>query len=444
MSTIVQEFVRKHPKSAEAYQRSKTIFPGGVTHDTRYLTPFPLFITHASGSRKWDLDGNEYVDYVMGHGALILGHAHPSLVQAVTEQIRKGTHLGGNTLEEIRWAEAIRRLIPSAQKVRFHSSGTEATMMAVRLARAYTGKKRLIKFADHFHGWSDALLPSAGTAPGGIPEETWATVTVLPPNDLALVEKTIREKGDVAAVILEPTGAHMGQYPVRPDFLRGLREVTTRYGVVLIFDEVVTGFRTAKNGAQGRFGVLPDLTTLAKIVAGGLPGAAVVGKAEILDMIQHRGDPDWDTRQRVGHPGTFNANPLSAVAGATCLELLASQPINEHAERMAERLKRGIRALLQRMEVPGCAFGVGALVELTLGVPHDCPGDFCPLPLDQVKQATRPALRQALRRAMLNNGADLMGGGRFILSGVHTEQDIEITLDALERSLRALRAEGLV
>lgn len=444
MSVILEEYVRKHPKSAEAYRRSKGLFPGGVTHDTRYLTPFPLFMTHASGSRKWDLDGNEYVDYVMGHGALILGHAHPTLVQAVSQQIARGTHLGGNTLEEIRWAEAIKRLIPSAEKVRFHSSGTEATMMAVRLARAYTGKKRLLKFADHFHGWSDPLLPSSGTSPGGIPEETWATVTVLPPNDLALVEKTIVEKGDVAAVILEPTGAHMGQYPIRPDFLSGLRDVTLRHGVVLIFDEVVTGFRTSKSGAQGRFGVLPDLTTLAKIVAGGLPGAAVAGKADILDMIQHRGDPEWDTRKRVGHPGTFNANPLSAVAGATCLEVLASQPINAHAERMAERLKRGIQALLQRTEVPGCAFGVGALVELTLGVAHDCPGDFCSLSFDQLKQATRPALRQALRRAMLNSGVDLMGGGRFILSGVHQERDIDDTLEALERSLKALRAEGLV
>jgi glutamate-1-semialdehyde 2,1-aminomutase len=443
MGAILEEYIRRHPRSAEAYRRAKDLFPGGVTHDTRYLTPFPLFITHASGSRKWDLDGHEYVDYVMGHGALILGHAHPSLVQAVSQQVARGTHLGGNTLEEVRWAEAIQRLIPSAQKVRFHSSGTEATMMAVRLARAYTGRRRLIKFADHFHGWSDPLMPASGVAPGGIPEETWSTVTVLPPNDLASVEKALQQ-GDVAAVILEPTGAHMGQYPLRPEFLHGLRDLTRRYGAVLIFDEVVTGFRTSPGGAQARFGVLPDLTTLAKIVAGGLPGAAVVGRAEILDMIQHRGNPEWDSRGRVGHPGTFNANPLSAVAGATCLEILATQPINQRAEEMAGRLKEGIRTLLRQMEIPGCAFGVGAVVELTLTVPHDCPGDFCPLPYERLKHATRPALRQALRRALLNNGVDLMGGGRFLLSGVHTEEDIQKTLQGLEGAFTALRREGLV
>ena len=256
---------------------------------------------------------------------------------------------------------------PSAEKVRFHSSGTEATMMAIRMARAYTRKSRVIKFEDHFHGWSDAL--SAGSAGiGGIPRETLNTMIVLPPNDMAALEWAMLGNNDIAAIILEPTGAHMGLEPISAAFLADLRALTERHGVVLIFDEVVTGFRVSKGGAQELYGVTPDMTTMAKILGGGLPGGAVAGKADIINMIQNGPDPEYNHNRRIAHNGTFNANPLSAVAGIKALELLSTTSVNETADAMGQRLKDGINNLLAKIEVDGCATGISSLIFLRLGV----------------------------------------------------------------------------
>ena len=281
MTSITERFYELHPTSRKLYEeRSKGLFPDGVTHETRFLAPFPIYATHAQGPRKWDVDGNEYVDYVSGHGALLLGHSHPAVVSAVTEQVSKGTHLGANTELELKWGELVTRLIPSAEKVRFTSSGTEATLMAMRLARAYTGKSKIIKFFDHFHGWHDYAMANGNVSGPGIPAETWESMIVLPEvNDIAAVEKALDENDDVAAIILEPTGAHMGVSPIHPSFLEELRELTNRREIVLIFDEVVTGFRSSPGGAQARFGITPDMTSLAKILGGGLPGGAVAGKS---------------------------------------------------------------------------------------------------------------------------------------------------------------------
>ena len=299
MDTILEEYIQKHPGSASLYEEARGHFPGGVTHDTRYLLPFPLYVTHASGPLKRDVDGNEYVDYVCGHGALILGHSHPAITTAVSEQLSRGSHLGASTEEEIRWARAIKALMPSVEKVRFHSSGTEATLMAMRMARAYTGKSVVIRFQEHFHGWHDYVVTRGDVPTPGVPETTARSMIVLPAEDISAVEHALVQDGDVAAVILEPTGAHMGQLPLAPRFLEELREVTRRHGVLLIMDEVVTGFRVAPGGAQGRFGIDPDLTTMAKIVAGGLPGGALGGQAEIMDMIAFRDDPEWDCSRRI-------------------------------------------------------------------------------------------------------------------------------------------------
>ena len=297
MPTILEEYIAKHAGSAQRYAEAVGIFPSGVTHDNRYAEPFPLYITHGLGPRKWDVDGNEYIDYVSGHGALILGHSHPAIAAAVTEQINRGTHLGACTDEEVRWAKAVQALMPSVERIRFHSSGTEATLMAMRLARAYTGKNKVIKLQDHFHGWHDYAMAGSDRSSPGIPPETFGSMVIVPSGDLAAVEAALDRDSDIAALILEPTGAHYGQLPFDvPNYLSGLRELTAQHSVVLIFDEVVTGFRASSGGAQVRYGVSPDLTTMAKIVAGALPGGAVGGKAEIVDMIAHRGDPDWDNK----------------------------------------------------------------------------------------------------------------------------------------------------
>ena len=443
MPTVLEEYIAKHQGSAQRYAEASRIFPGGVTHDTRYAEPFPLYVTHGEGPRKWDVDGNEYIDYVSGHGALLLGHSHPAIAEAVSRQILRGTHLGASTEEELRWARAIKALVPSIEKLRFHSSGTEATLMAMRLARAYTGKNKVIKLQDHFHGWHDYAMAGSDRAAPGIPAASWGSMIIVPAGDLGAVEDVLNRDPDVAALILEPTGAHYGQLPFdTPNYLKGLRELTAQHGVVLIFDEVVTGFRASPGGAQVLYDVTPDLTAMAKIVAGALPGGAVGGKADIIDMIAHRGDPEWDNTHRVYHPGTFNGNPLSAVAGATCLELIASQSVNQQADAMAARLKTGINDIFGMMEMSGHAHGISSMIHVVLA-DCNCDRELCTMPHSQIKEVTGSAAVTALKRGLQNNGVDIMGRDAFIVSGVHTEEDIDRTLAAFETTLSAVRAEGL-
>jgi glutamate-1-semialdehyde 2,1-aminomutase len=245
--SILDEYTRLHPASAALYQESLQTFPSGVTHDVRFLQPFPVYVDRANGSRKWDVDGIEYVDYVMGHGALFMGHAHPEITAAVIEQAQKGTHYGANHRLELEWGKLVRQIVPSAEEVRFTSSGTEATLMAIRLARAYTGRDKILKFDHHFHGWHDAVVGARSPEDehphsAGVPSGTAGNTISVPQNDIALVEEKLAP-GEVAAVILEPTGASWGTLPLQEGFLAQLRDATRRHSTVLIFDEVVTGFR---------------------------------------------------------------------------------------------------------------------------------------------------------------------------------------------------------
>ncbi len=441
---IEQEYVKKHAKSAALYQRAEQDFPGGVTHDTRYVAPFPLYVTHGNGPRKWDVDGNEYVDYVMGHGALILGHSHPAIVKAVSEQVAKGTHLGASTELEIRWADAVKRLFPSVEKIRFHSSGTEATMMAFRLSRSFTGKNKILKFNTHFHGWHDYATYGMETPPVGVPAATLQSMVAIEPGDLNAVEAVFKKDKDIAAVILEPTGAHMGFLPVQPEFLHGLRDLTKRYGVILIFDEVVTGFRVSPGGTQGRFGIKPDLTTMAKILAGGLPGGAVGGRADVMDMIAFKSEPGWNQKRRISHPGTFNANPLSAASGATALEMVATQPINQRADAAAARLKQGLKDVLARAEVKAHVHGIASIVHVAFGVTCNCQSDLCTASHEELHKGVNPAVQGGFKRSMLNAGVDVMGGRGFIVSSTHTDKDVDQTVGAFEKALASMKKDGLV
>ncbi len=453
MTTILERYHALHPRSKALHQQAAHLFPDGVTHDLRHFPPFPIYIAHAAGARKTDVDGNEIIDYVLGHGALLLGHAHQTLVRAVTRQIAKGTHYGACHEVELEWAGWIKKLVPSSEKVRFHSSGTEATMMAVRLARAFTGRNKLVRFALNFHGWNDSVvgyvLPGE-TVPRspGIPPAVLGEQIVIPQNSYEALSDTLAHERDVAAVILEPTGASAGTVPIDPDFLAFLRDRTQRHNVVLIFDEVVTGFRVAPGGAQAHFGVLPDLTTLAKVAAGGLPGAAITGRADILDCIHFRGNAAWDAHQRVAHQGTFNANPLSAAAGVAMLETIADGKPQARAEKLAKRLCRGVNGILRKQSVKGCAYTFSSMFHFAIGVD-------CPEPVDgwqwrwegspgATVPVTPPKVMAAFKQAMLNSG-----GGDFmrtsgLLSAVHTEHDVDETLSALEATLSDMKAEGLV
>jgi glutamate-1-semialdehyde 2,1-aminomutase len=433
-------YVETRQGSRRLYEEALGVFPSGVTHDGRYLTPFPISCERAEGAYKWDVDGHRYIDYLVGHGALLLGHSHPDVVQAVANQLPRGTHYGASTELEIRWGQQIQRLIPSAERVKFVASGTEATHLAVRLARSFSGKDVIVKFEGHFHGWHDYMTaavepPYDVPSSSGVPHDVLATMRVLRP-ERAQVEEAL-SAGDVAAVILEPTGASWGSIPLPEPFLHDLGRLTAERGVLLIFDEVITGFRCAPGGAQQAFGITPDLTTLAKVLAGGLPGGAVAGREDVLDLLKFGDDPAWNRGRRISHPGTFNANPLSAAAGVACLDVVARGDVHPHVNRLAQRLRDGCNDAGARYGLQGCAYGTFSMVHFCLdreslqaeGGPRYAKG--------------RSALTGKLRKAMLVQGVDLMGAGGM-LSLAHSEADVDFTVTCFANAVGALSHEGLL
>ncbi len=451
MTAILERFQQLHPTSQRLHQRAARLFPDGVTHDIRYFTPFPLYVERAQGAHKWDVDGNEIIDFVMAHGALLLGHNHPQVKEAVADQLQRGTHYGASHELEIQWAEQVQQLIPSAEVVRFTSSGTEATMMAIRLARAFTGRNTLVRFRLHFHGWNDNVVGAPdreGVHPHalGVPDETLANIVVIPQNEPDTLRQTLREE-EVAAVILEPTGASWGTVPLDPTMLPLLREATLDAGALLIFDEVVTGFRISAGGAQRASGVTPDLTTLAKILAGGLPGGAVAGRREIVSLIELGAADRRDFAGRIPHPGTFNANPLSAAAGNAALGVVATGEPHRHADALNRALVPRLNEVFRSEGVPGCAYGHASMFHLVLGA--DCPPPIDDFAWDWQGQPGQRMPRMSgeaiwsLRRGMLNEGVDLMGTGGM-LSSAHTEKDIDHTIEALFHTVRQMKEEGVL
>jgi len=439
--SIEEEYRRKFSLSYQLYQRALKVFRDGVTHDGRHFRPFPIYIERSSGSRKWDVQGHEFVDYVVGHGALILGHGHPAAVKAMQEQAAKGTHHGACQELEIQWGQLVQEMVPSAERVEFTSSGTEATMLAMRLCRLYTGRTKILGFLGHFHGWHDyAVCTSAASEEEipGVPWETRATMVIVPPNDMKAVERALDE-GDIAGVIIEAGGAMTGQIPHHGGFLQSLRNLTAAKGVPLIMDEVITGFRYAPGGAQEYYGVIPDLTCLAKILGGGLPCGAVAGKAEIMALLERRDeDPDW---KYIRHPGTFNANPMSAAAGIATLTLLKSGEIQKRVNALAEGLRRGMNEVVQEQGVGGCVYGECSRVCTHLG--KDAPT------LEEVYSD------MDYRRLLGGMGAKfrwvVMGMAldgvhwmvQPMLSSAHDESDVEETIEAFNQTVGRMKAEGL-
>ena len=439
-------------RSAKLYTEALGVFPSGITHDSRHMTPFPLYVNRARGSRKWDVDGNEYIDFVLGHGALLLGHCHPTVVEAVQAQIDRGTHPGACTELELEWGKLVQALVPCAQRVKFTNSGTEATLMAMRLARAATGKERIGKFIGHFHGWHD--YAQIGQAPpfhipasAGIPKSVEKTVTLLDPNNEEGIAKCLESDAGIGAVILEPSGASWGTVPLRPGFLRWLRDLTTRLGILLIFDEVITGFRYAPGGAQEYFGVTPDLAVLAKILAGGLPGGAVVGRADIMEFLAFKdGDAQWNRYRRIAHPGTFNANPVSAAAGVTALKLVATGKPQSDATLLGESLREALNQVLLRRGIPGCVYGEVSMFHIYLGeCPRlgECDHSLCTHDPTALKNARKGPKAEGLRRFMLVHGADIQGSGGM-LSSAHSREDVERAAEIFDAALGDLAEAALL
>ncbi len=448
-SQIVSAFRARTPKSYDLAQRARERLPSGLAHDSRHMWPYGIYCERAEGARKWDADGNEYIDYYGGHGALLLGHRHPEVIAAAHAQLDRGTHFGTCHDLEIRWADLICEMIPCAERVRFHSSGTEATHMALRLARAYTGREKVVRFHGHFHGWHDAVAFGVeshfdGTPTPGVIQQVTEGVALVAPNDVDAVEKVLAGD-DVAAVIIEPIGSNSGKVPTRPEVLHKLRELTTEYGALLIFDEVVTGFRVSPGGAQAHYGVTPDLTSLAKIVAGGMPGGAVCGRKEILDWLDFEVS-DQLNREKVRHQGTFNANPVCAATGSKTLEIIRDTDACEKANAAGETIRRRMNEVLEEEGVPWAIYGEFSMFHIFTN-PHGL--DFKPTEFDafalepgDFKGENRKELLAKMRLAMLNQGVDLKGWRGGILSCLHDAEKIERTVDAWRASLRALQDEG--
>ena len=449
---LVDQYIAAFPGSQKRFETAKSIFPTGVTHDTRMMEPFPPYVTHAQGAYKWDVDGHKLVDYFVGHGALLLGHSPPDVVEAVREQMAKGTHYGSCHDLEIEWGQLVQKLVPSAEKVRFTGSGTEATLMALRLSRLYSGRPKFLKFRGHFHGWHDYVTVGSDPpydAPGvpGVPEGVAANCVAVPPNDLNAVEDALKRDAQIGAVILEPTGGHWGAVPMRGEFLHGLRELCTRRECVLIFDEVITGFRVAPGGAQAFYGIVPDLTSMAKILAGGLPGGALGGRTDIMAYLEPRAG-----KPKMKHPGTYNANPLSAAAGVAALKRVATGEPCRLATAAAVRLRNGLNALFAKRGWPMAAYGdfsmlrivtdyTGPKPKLDAGandglIPYD--GD-----LDALDGPKNAKQLYSMRQAMLLHGVDLWGFAGMT-SCEHTDAIVDDTIRAVEASVEAILKEGIV
>ena len=424
-------------ESEALHRRALGLFPGGVNSPVRAFRGVggvPRAIESARGARMTDADGNQLLDYVLGWGPLLLGHAHPAVVRAVEEQMKKGSLYGASTRLECELAELVRRFYPAAERLRFVSTGTEATMSALRVARAATKRPLLVKLDGCYHGHADPFLIRAGSGAAtlgipdspGVPESAAADIRIAAFNDLASVRACFDRDGDrIAAVIVEPVVGNHGVVTPGDDFLPGLRALCDRHGAVLIFDEVMSGFRVAPGGAAERYGVRPDLVTLGKVIGGGLPAAAFGGRSDLMALVAPEGP--------VYQAGTYSGNPLSMAAGLATLRILDREP--EHfrrAEARTDLLAAGLRGLLSRRSVEGTVNAIGSMWTIYFGASR----------VENVEDARRADRDRFARffHGMLERGVYLPPSPfeSAFLSSAHTDEDVDATLEAADEALEGL------
>ena len=423
-------------QSARLFTLAKALLPGGVNSPVRACRSVgcdPLFVRRAAGCLITDVDGNEFIDFVGSWGPMILGHAHPEVVEAIQRTAADGTSFGAPCPLEVELADMVCRSVPSLEKVRFVSSGTEATMSAVRLARGYTGRKVVVKFDGCYHGHADTFLVRAGSGvitlgiPGspGVPEDIVKNTLSIPYNDTVTLERTLRDESlDIACVIVEPVAGNMGVVPPDEDFLQTLRRITRELGIVLIFDEVITGCRLALGGAQERFGITPDLTCLGKIIGGGLPVGAYGGRAEIMDRVA----PDGPVYQA----GTLSGNPLAMAAGLAMLKVVRRPGFYEELEEKSDWFAAEMTGILARVGVPTVLNRVGSMMTCF----------FTPDPVRDYESALRADTDRYGRyfRAMLDGGVWL-APSQFeaaFISAAHGRDHLEKALAVTESSFKKL------
>ncbi|GIP60745.1 glutamate-1-semialdehyde 2,1-aminomutase [Paenibacillus woosongensis] len=433
MSTTIGR--KGEERSYQAFEEAKKVLPGGVNSPVRAFKSVgltPIYMDHGAGSHIYDIDGNSYIDYVGSWGPLIMGHAHPEVVKALQETAAKGTSFGAPTLLETQMARLVAERVPSIEVVRMVNSGTEATMSAIRLARGYTGRSKIMKFEGSYHGHADSLLIKAGSGVAtlglpdspGVPESIAANTITVPYNDLESAQLAFERFGEeIAGVIVEPVAGNMGVVPPQPGFLEGLRRITTEYGSLLIFDEVMTGFRVHLHSAQGLFGITPDLTCLGKVIGGGLPVGAYGGKREIMEQIAPSGP--------IYQAGTLSGNPLAMIAGFTTLSLLTPE-VYDRLERLSAKLQAGLEANAKEAGIPSVINRVGSMV---------CPffTNEQVVNYDTAKSSDLDLFRRYFA-ALVQEGINIAPSqfeGMFV-SGVHTDEDIDATIEAHRKALQKL------
>jgi glutamate-1-semialdehyde 2,1-aminomutase len=456
---LEREYVEKHSTSKKLFERAQNCFASGVTHDARFAKPFPIYAANALGGKKWDVDGNEYVDYVMGHGTLILGYGDERVVNAFHEQIPKAIHMGTSTELEIEWAELIKKLVPVARAgfVRAAACGSEAVSLAIRLSRIYTRRNKIVVQAGSYHGTGAATLLAYHGPPfglyntRGIPSGVKEDVVIVPTNNLAVVEEQLT-KGDVACVLLHCNNLYTKAY------VEGLRTLTAKYGAVFIMDEVISGFRYAAGGAQEYYGVIPDLATLGKVPGGGAPIGVICGKREILDFYAFK-DEYWNSFIRVASGGTWNAQPLCIVGGIATMKVVLAE-----RDDIYPRLYRIGKRLVKSFNEQAEDLGVAALAT---GLPPENPTILDvhlfnrPVPAEKMylwqtgpttfdDYATKAGFaaggqaRYVAHLAMTNNGVSSFRGTHFFTCVKYLPEDLDTTEAAFGHTLRALKENALV
>ncbi|WP_370223381.1 glutamate-1-semialdehyde 2,1-aminomutase [Cytobacillus sp.] len=428
--------MRSYEKSVKAFKEASELMPGGVNSPVRAFKSVnmdPIFMERGRGSKIYDIDGNEYIDYVLSWGPLILGHTNERVVEGIKKVAEMGTSFGAPTEIENELAKLVIERVPSIEVVRMVSSGTEATMSALRLARGYTGRNKIMKFEGCYHGHGDSLLIKAGSGVAtlglpdspGVPEGVAKNTITVPYNDLESVRYAFEQFGDdIAGVIVEPVAGNMGVVPPQPGFLEGLREITEQNGSLLIFDEVMTGFRVGYNCAQGYFGVTPDITCLGKVIGGGLPVGAYGGKAEIMKQIAPSGP--------IYQAGTLSGNPLAMTAGFETLSQLTPHSYKEF-ERKADRLEEGLKAAAEKYDIPHTINRAGSMIGIFFTNENV-------INYEKAKTSNLVFFAEYYRE-MANQGVFLPPSqfeGLF-LSTAHTDEDIEKTIQAAEKAFSKLK-----
>ncbi len=447
--------IRSNTKqSAELFEKAKKVIPGGVTANIKHIAPHPIFMDKGNGSKLYDVDGNEYIDYLLCYGALILGHGHPKVIEAAMNQMKDtGTTIFGTPHRlETTMAEKLISLYPGIEMARFTNSGLEATLLAIRMAMAYTGKPKLAKFEGHYHGGYDQVLlsvnpeelragnrehPNAVPESRGIPDYYLENTIILPFNDLDATEKILRDRAyEISSIIMEPVQG--GFIPADQEFMKGLRKLTEELGILLIFDEVKTGFRLALGGAQEIYGIKPELTALGKVLGGGFPVGAIGGKKEIMEIsapdggrdILTAGAENADKQNALFHSGTYNGHPTVLAGGLATIEVLEQEGVMEELIANTKFLRNELEKLYERFGIPMQTVGVGSIFNIVLAE-----GRIRNY-RDMNKADT--ALRKELDYELLEHGVYTKPLNRYSMSVAHTEKDIAQTIDTHEKAIKTI------